>query len=134
VRAAQLVSLLRSCSAFEPYVKQHGLAFEPLPVAEELLRSPEQPRSVLSCLRACVDSVARISGSDGPQVRMLGRLCSQLEYGELTNPSGPAVTGEMHALLAGIYELGEAIRRAYFSSQALIATLGEQEGQQQQCG
>lgn len=115
-------------------MKQHGLAFDPVPVVEELLRSPEQPRSVLSCLSACVESVARISGSDGPQVRMLGRLCSQLEYGDLADPSGPAVIAEMHALLSGIYEIGDAIRHAYFSSQALLATLGAQEGQQQQCG
>ena len=92
-RTQQLASLLRSCSAFEAYVKRHGLGFEPVAVAEELIRSPDQPRSVLSCLRACLDAVTRISGSDGPHVRLLGRLCADLEYGELRDPSGPGRAG-----------------------------------------
>jgi uncharacterized alpha-E superfamily protein len=133
-RTQQLASLLRSCSAFEPYVKRHGLGFEPVPVAEELIRSLEQPRSVLSCLRACQEAVQRISGTEGMQVRLLGRLCADLEYGELRDPSGPAVREAMDVLLSGIYEVGDAITRAYFSSQAIVVGFGQQEAQQQQCG
>lgn len=133
-RTQQLASLLRSCSAFEAYVKRHGLGFEPVAVAEELIRSPEQPRSVLSCLRACLEAVTRISGNEGTQVRLLGRLCADLEYGEMRDPSGPAVRDAMGLLLSGIYEAGESITRAYFSSQAIVVGLGQQEAQQQQCG
>jgi uncharacterized alpha-E superfamily protein len=132
-RTQQLASLLRSCSAFEAYVKRHGLGFEPVEVAEELIRSPDQPRSVLSCLRASLESVTRISGSEGPAARLLGRLCADLDYGELTDPSGPTVHAAMGALLSRIFEAGDAISRAYFSSQAIVA-LGQQEAQQQQCG
>jgi uncharacterized alpha-E superfamily protein len=134
-RPQELAALLRSCGSFEAYVTRHGMRFEPLLIAEELVRAHDLPRSALACLRECLGAVVRISGDGGAQHRVLGRLCADLEYGELTDVSGPAVSAALGQLLGGIYAAGDAIRRAYFSSQALpAAALAAQEAQQQQCG
>ena len=133
-RAQELIALLKSCSAFEAYVRRYGAFFEPLPVAEELVRSSDLPRAVLFCLRTSLDAVGRITGEPGTPQRLLGRLCAELEFGEVTDTSGPAVTRTLFGLLAGIHGVGEAITKVYFSSRAVPVGVGLQEAQQQQCG
>jgi uncharacterized alpha-E superfamily protein len=133
-RAQELIALLKSCSAFEAYVRRHGALFEPLPVAEELVRSPDLPRSALHCLRTSLASVNRISSEPGTPQRLLGRLCAELEFGEVTDVSGEAVARTLHGLLGGIHAVGEAITKVYFSSRALHVGAAIQEAQQQQCG
>ena len=134
-RSMELISLLKSCSAFEAYLKYRGTALEPWPAADYLIRSTEFPRAVLHCLQTCVAAVDRVSPGGGEPHRILGRLGAELEYGEMYDVSGETVRRLLDRLLAGIHEAGEAITRAYFSSQALTASaLGLQEGQQQQCG
>jgi uncharacterized alpha-E superfamily protein len=133
-RVRTLVDLLRSCGAFEAYVRRHGLAVEPLTVAEELVRSTHSPRSVLHCLGNCLHAVEAVGGDNRVLTRILGRLCAEVEYGE-TDASGPAVGAAMGSLLSGINAVGEALTRTYFSNRALsVATLAAQEVQQQQCG
>jgi uncharacterized alpha-E superfamily protein len=133
-RAQELIALLKSCSAFEAYVRRYGALFEPLPVAEELVRSPDLPRAVLFCLRTSLASVNRISSEPATPQRLLGRLCAELEFGEVTDVSIEAVTRMLNGLLAGIHGVGEAITKVYFSSRALPAGVASQEAQQQQCG
>jgi uncharacterized alpha-E superfamily protein len=133
-RAQELIALLKSCSAFEAYVRRHGALFEPLPVAEELVRSPDLPRAVLHCLQTSLASVNRISGEPGTPQRLLGRLCAEVEFGEVTDVSGGAVARTLSGLLAGIHAVGEAITKVYFSSRALPTGVAAQEAQQQQCG
>jgi uncharacterized alpha-E superfamily protein len=134
-RPRTLVDLLRSCSAFEAYVRRHGTAVEPLTVAEELVRSTDSPRSVLHCLRNCLHAVEAIGSDNSVPTRVLGRLCAGIEFGE-ADPSGPAVRAAMGDLLSGINSVGEAVTRTYFSNRALsvAAAAAAQEVQQQQCG
>ena len=133
-RPRTLVDLLRSCSAFEAYVRRHGTAVEPLSVAEELVRSVDSPRSVLHCLRNCLHAVEAIGSDNRVPTRVLGRLCAEIEFGE-ADPSGPAVRAAMGTILSGINSVGEAVTRTYFSNRALsVAALAAQEVQQQQCG
>ena len=136
LRSHELIALLKSCSAFEAYVRRHGASFEPLSIAEELVRSAAFPRAVLYCLRTCAASVDRIAGtSGGAAQRVLGRLCADLEYGEVVETSGPAVAGTLGELLGGIHRAGDSIAKAFFSSRAIpAAALATQEAQQQQCG
>ena len=72
-RARQLIALLESCSAFEAYVKRHGTLFEPIPIAEELIRSADFPRAVRYCLASSLDAVSRISSDQGAPHRIIGR-------------------------------------------------------------
>jgi len=134
-RAYELIALLKSCSAFEAYVKRHGATFEPLDIAEALIRSGQFPRAALYCLRTCAEAVARIAGHQGAPQRVLGRLCADIEYGETGDASGAGVAATLGELLAGIHRAGDALTKAFFSSRALPASaVAIQEGQQQQCG
>jgi uncharacterized alpha-E superfamily protein len=133
-RARALGDLLRSCSAFEAYVRRHGTSFEPLPVADELVRSPDSPRSVRHCVVNCLDAVERIGSDNRAPRRLLGRLAADLEFEEV-DASGAAVGVAMARLLAGINSVGEAVTKAYFASRAVpVAAITAQEVQQQQCG
>jgi uncharacterized alpha-E superfamily protein len=135
-RASELSSLLKSCSAFEAYLRHEGTRFEPWPIAEYLVHSDSFPRAVLYCLETSMHAVERISigGGSGPH-RLLGRLCAELEFADVLDTSGSAVHASMQRLLAGIADVGEALTTAYFSSRALPASaIAVQEGQQQQCG
>ena len=134
-RAHELIALLKSCSAFEAYVKRHGATFEPLDIAEALIRSEQFPRAALYCLRTSADAVARIAGDHGAPQRVLGRLCADLEYGESGDVSGQGVAATLGELLGGIHRAGDALTKAFFSSRALPASaVAIQEAQQQQCG
>lgn len=134
-RARALIALLKSCSAFEAYVRRHGMRIEPLPIAEELVRSKALPRSGLYCLLRCRAADEAISGGGGALQRVLGRLCAEVEYGEVVDASGPVVARALASLLTGINAAGESVTRAYFSSRALpVGALAAQEAQQQQCG
>jgi uncharacterized alpha-E superfamily protein len=135
MQAHELVALLKSCSAFEAYVRRYGASFDSLTIAEELIRSAAFPRAVLYCLRTAAASVDRIAGPTGTPQRVLGRLCADLEYGEVGDVSGPAVAATLGELLGGIHRAGDAIAKAFFSTRALpVSALEMQEGQQQQCG
>ncbi len=135
MRAHELIALLKSCSAFEAYVRRYGASFEPLAIAEELVRSAAFPRAALYCLRTCATSVDRIAGTSGTPQRVLGRLCADLEYGEVGDVSGPAVAATLGELLGGINRAGDTVAKAFFSTRAVpAAALASQEAQQQQCG
>lgn len=134
-QAYELIALLKSCSAFEAYVKRHGATFEPLDIAEALVRSEQFPRAVLYCLRTCAQAVDRIAGEQGSPQRVLGRLCADVEYGEIGDASGDAVVWALGELLAGIHRAGDVLMKEFFSSRALPASaVATQEAQQQQCG
>ena len=134
-RARELIALLESCSAFEAFVKRHGTMFEPLTIADELIRSPDFPRAVRYCLAAGLDAVTRISSDQALAHRILGRMVADLAYGEVDDVSGDVVTQTLGRVLTGIHSAGDAITKAYFSSRALPASaIGMQEAQQQQCG
>jgi uncharacterized alpha-E superfamily protein len=134
-QAHELIALLKSCSAFEAYVRRHGATFEPLDIADVLVRSGQFPRSVLYCLRTCASSVDRIASEHGAPHRVLGRLCADIQYGEIDDVSGGGVAETLGGLLAGINRAGDALTKAFFSSRALPASaVAIQEAQQQQCG
>jgi hypothetical protein len=91
---------------------------------------------VLYCLRTSATSIDRIAGQSGAPQRVLGRLCADLEYGEVADTSGPAVDATLAELLVGIQRAGDAVAKAFFSTRAVPAgALASQEAQQQQqCG
>ena len=134
-RPRALGDMLRSCGAFEAYVRRHGTSFEPVPVADELVRSPDSPRSVRHCVVNCLDAVERIGSDNLAPRRLLGRLAADLEFEEPLDASGTTVSTTMARLLSGIYSVGESITKAYFASRAVpVAAITAQEVQQQQCG
>ena len=135
LRAHELIALLKSCSAFEAYLRRHGASFEPFPIADALIRSGSFPRAALYCLRTSQAGVERIGGHVGAPQRVLGRLCADLEYGDVDDVSGASVSAALGELLVGIHRAGDAVAKAFFSTRALpVAAVAAQEAQQQQCG
>ena len=64
--------------------------------------APRQfPRSVLYCLRTCAASVDRIAVEHGAPHRVLGRLCAELEYGEVDDVSGAGVAADARRAARG---------------------------------
>ena len=135
-RPRALGDLLRSCSAFEAYVRRHGTSFEPVPVAEELVRSPDSPRSVRHLRRQLprrgradrrATTARRAGCSDGwrPSSSSTSRSTSR----------GRRSRAAMTQLLGGINAVGESRHKTYFASRAVpVAAITAQEVQQQQCG
>ncbi len=79
-----LVSLLRSCSAYEACLQQSQARLEPERVARYLLLEMEFPRSIRFSVARCLESLRFIAGETplhGSEAeRYLGRLDSELRY------------------------------------------------------
>ena len=76
--------MLRSTSAFEMYRKRYGRVF-PKGIVQFLLLDPEFPRAVRFCLNAARDSLhaisrAPIGGFSNSAEKLMGQLCSELNY------------------------------------------------------
>ena len=144
--ALQLIALLRSCSAFEPFRRAPGLSLETNRVVEYLLLSRAFPRAVLFCVNACLQSVGRLgdagpglvseqSRPDHPQ-RSLGRLSADLEYLDINDVLGERMDAYLNQLLARLNGSSADVARTYFNTRVILADERpkQQQMQQQQQG
>ena len=144
----QLVAMLKSCSAFEPFRRTYAAQLQAWRVAEYLLLSPEFPRAVRFCLAHGLESVNAISRAGtgdeaapgarpaprqltGPQ-RALGRICAELEYLDIHDVLGEPFHEYLHQLLRRIDAAGEEVARTFFSTQVILPELDARAAQQQQ--
>ena len=139
----ELITLLRSCSAFEPFRRVQGGTLEVAPVLEYLLLDRQFPRAVLFCLGEALRSLDRISDGawrrpearadrpDGAR-RVLGRLCADLEFLEADDLVGAEMDDLLGDLLGRLNEAGDEIARTYFSTQVIIDGGHPRQHQQQQ--
>jgi uncharacterized alpha-E superfamily protein len=112
-------SLLRGCSAYQPYQMLYVGRIDPEQVVEFLLLHPQFPRSVRYCLQAAARAVAEIEGpapgrGHSKPDRILGRVLSDLQFAELEQILGDG----LHAFLTDIRErcsqVSTAIQDQYF--------------------
>src|SRR5262245_28215722 len=143
--ALQLMALLKSCSAFEPFRKDYAAQLQTAPVVEYLLLNREFPRSVAYCLNRCLQAVNLIAaaadqnriqfhqttGANLPQ-RSLGKLSSELIYLDVNEVLGEQLHDYLGQLLLRLNQAGEDITRTYFSTQVILPELHPQQAQQQQ--
>ena len=143
----QLIAMLKSCSAFEPFRRSYASQLQAWRVAEYLLLSAEFPRAVCFGLNHCLMSVNTISGMGlgislgmnrpapgaltAPQ-RSFGRLAAELEYLDIHEVLGAAFHPYLHSLAQRITAAGEDVARAYFNTQVILAEPDMQPPQQQQ--
>lgn len=136
----QLIALLRSCSAFEPFRRTAVGQLQTAKVAEFLLLSRDFPRAVLFCLNRCQRALALIgSGADtggagrqeGPS-RALGRLAAELQYLDVAEVLGEGMRPYLDALLKRINGIHNEITRTYFNTQVILPDPRPQQQQQQQ--
>lgn len=135
--ALQLMAMLKSCSAFEPFRKEHTSQLGAEVIVEYLLLNREFPRAVAFGLHRCLQAVNAISGSNEggrlnhPQ-RSLGRLVSELEYLDIQDILGTHLHTYLTQLVLRLNQAGEDITRTYFSTQVILPELHPQQAQQQQ--
>ena len=123
-------TILRSCGAYEAYLRTYRGVPSATNAAEFLLLDRIFPRSVIfaitraeNCLAELAPSTDRVGVSDAA-LRQLGQIRTNLEY-----RSAPDIlanlTSEMVSLQQGISEISESIRSRYFPVNATPVWVGE---------
>ena len=123
-------TILRSCGAYEAYLRTYRGVPSATNAAEFLLLDKIFPRSVTfalsraeNCLSDLQPTTARVGVTDNA-LRQVGQLRTNLEY-----RSAPEIlsnlTSEMVALQTGVSEISEAIRSRYFPVNVMPTWVGE---------
>jgi len=123
-------TILRSCGAYEAYLRTYRGVPSARNAAEFLLLDRLFPRSVMfavsraeACLREVEPSNGRVIATDGG-VRILGQMRSELEF----RPIGDILDdlpAQMDAVQAATSAASEAIRQRYFPTSAAPTWVGE---------
>jgi uncharacterized alpha-E superfamily protein len=91
--------VLRSCLAYEAYQRLYISRVEPERVVEFLLMHADFPRSARFCLERAAEALRGIQGGEeGPADRMVGRVLSDLRYGDMRQ----ILSGNFRAFLEGV--------------------------------
>lgn len=116
-------TILRSCGAYESYLRTYQGAPRPLAAAEFLLLDRLFPRSIAfsiaeaeACMRAIDPETVRVGGTSGV-LRTLGRLRNELEYTSVSEIVADLPT-HMERVQIVTREASEAIRQRFFPTQA----------------
>jgi uncharacterized alpha-E superfamily protein len=119
MRIVHWSSLLRSCSAYEAYLREHHERVDPEGVVRYLVLDADFPRAMRFCVARCVESLREIAGGDEDEYRseaerQLGRLDSELRYIDV----GEIFHRGLNSFLTGIQDacnrVGDEIHQAYF--------------------
>jgi len=134
----QLIALLRSCAAFEPYRRASGGQLSAESVVEYLLLDHEFPRGVLFCLNRCQRTLEAIgedstvpARADSPR-RALGRLNADLEYLDIHEVLGENMDPFLSRFLNRLNSIGDEIARTYFNTSIILPDERPRQQQQQQ--
>ena len=134
----QLIALLRSCSAFEPYRRASSGQINVVNVMEYLLLNREFPRAVLFCLNSCQQTLDRIGEEvttlarpNSPR-RALGRLGADLEYLDIQDVLGENMDPFLRRFLIRLNLVGDDISRLYFNTSVILPDERPRQQQQQQ--
>jgi uncharacterized alpha-E superfamily protein len=137
--ALQLIALLRSCSAFEPFRRTALGMLTSQHVAEFLLLDQDFPRAVQFCLNRSLYALGQVGGDtnnrqpgqDQPN-RSLGRLRSELEYMSILDVLGDKMDPFLNSLLIRLNGIGVEVARTYFTTRVILPDSRPQQQQQQQ--
>jgi len=134
----QLIALLRSCAAFEPYRRASAGQLDVESVVEYLLLNRAFPRAVLFCLNLCQHTLEGIGEdptlpvrSDSPR-RVLGRLSADLEYLDIQEVLGENMDPFLSRFLVRLNSIGGDIARMYFNTSIILPDERPRQQQQQQ--
>jgi uncharacterized alpha-E superfamily protein len=118
--AISWTALLRSCSAYEAYLREYQDRIDPANVVRYLVLGSDFPRAMRFCVAQCLESLRCIGGTTNEDdyateaERLLGRLDGELRY---LDPDELLGRG-LHAFLASVQEtcnrVGLEIQHAYF--------------------
>jgi uncharacterized alpha-E superfamily protein len=134
----QLIALLRSCSAFEPYRRASIGQINVANVVEYLLLDREFPRAVMFCLNSCLETLDCIGeeptapAKSNPPRRALGRLAADLEYLDIQDVLGENIDPFLGRFLIRLNAVGDEISRLYFNTSVILPDERPRQQQQQQ--
>jgi uncharacterized alpha-E superfamily protein len=138
VATLQLIAMLKSCSAFEPFRQTAGSHLAAAEVVEFLLLHRRFPRAVLCSLANCAEalqavaSATPVSRPERPR-QTLGKLCAELEYLDIHEVLGTGMDAFLDGLVSKIHRVGDEIASTYFSTQVILPkSRGARRDQQQQ--
>lgn len=134
----QLIAMLKSCSAFEPFRRAHASQIQAHRVADFLLLNREFPRAVAFCLRRCLLSLQNLS-VDAPRMstptgalRVMGRMASDLDYVDIHDLLRDDLHSYLIDLLVRLDLAGNEITRSFFNTQVILPDPRQQQQMQQQ--
>ena len=133
----QLIALLRSCSAFEPYRRASAGQMDIRNVVEYLLLNHEFPRAALFCLDVCLGTLYKIGeetnlAPKSDPHRTLGRLRADLQYLDIHEVLGENMDPFLSRFLVRLNSIGDDIARTYFSTSIILPDERPRQQQQQQ--
>src|SRR4051794_2408874 len=118
----QLIAMLKSCSAFEPFRRAHASQIQAHRVADFLLLHREFPRAVAFSLRRCLLSLQNLS-LDAPRLstpagalRVIGRMASDLDYLDIHDLLRDDLHLYLIDLLVRLDLAGNEITRSFFNT------------------
>ena len=112
------VSVLKSVSAYEAYLKAHDAALDPSHVLEFLLLDQQFPRSVFYCLRQ-VEAQLQILTTEPYQTeveRAIGRVRAKAEFCDINRIIDSGLDQFLEELQLEIYAVAEAVEAHFFRS------------------
>lgn len=122
MRVVHWSSLLRSCSAYESYLRDHHDRVDPEGVVNYLVLDPHFPRAMRFCVMRCCESLREIAGRDDDEgysceaERLLGRLDSELRFIDVTEIFGQGLAKFLVNVQESCQKIGSEIQQAYFLS------------------
>jgi uncharacterized alpha-E superfamily protein len=119
MRIVHWSSLLRSCSAYEAYLREHHDRIDPEGVVRYLVLDADFPRAMRFCVARCVESLREIAGGDEDEYRseaerQLGRLDSELRYIDVHEIFGRGLNPFLTSIQDACNRVGDEIHQAYF--------------------
>jgi uncharacterized alpha-E superfamily protein len=112
-------SLLRSCSAYEAYLREYHDRIDPEGVVRYLVLDADFPRAMRFCVARCVESLREIAGGDEDEYRseaerQLGRLDSELRYIDVDEIFARGLSTFLTSIQDACNHVGDEIHQAYF--------------------
>jgi uncharacterized alpha-E superfamily protein len=133
----QLIALLRSCSAFEPFRRAAQGELSIARVVDYLMLDRAFPRAILFCLARSLQALDILGSDNSPLLkaehprRTLGRVSADLEYLDIHELLGEGMDPYLHKLLTRLNAVDDDVARAYFNTRVILPDSRPQHQQQQ---
>jgi uncharacterized alpha-E superfamily protein len=119
MRVVHWSSLLRSCSAYEAFLREHHDRVDPEGVVRYLVLDADFPRAMRFCVARCCESLREIGGGGEDEYRSeaerhLGRLDSELRYIDVDEIFARGLNTFLTGVQDACNRVGEEIHQAYF--------------------
>jgi uncharacterized alpha-E superfamily protein len=120
LHGVQWTSLLRSCSAYEAYLREYQDRIDPINVVRYLVLGADFPRAMRFCVARCLESLKDLAGAgddDGYRSeaeRLLGRLDGELRYLDPVEVVSRGLAQFLNTVQETCNRVGQEIQQAYF--------------------